>query len=55
MDEGLSILVIFVSIFIGFIFGVISGEGEMKTQAIDRGYALYCPSSGNFAWQGERE
>ena len=25
----------------------------METQAIERGYALHCPVSGDFAWKGE--
>lgn len=24
-----------------------------KTHAIERGYALYCPTTGAFAWKGE--
>jgi hypothetical protein len=26
-----------------------------QSQAIERGYALYCPNNGNFAWIGECE
>lgn len=25
----------------------------IRAEAIDRGYALYCPSTGNFAWKGD--
>jgi uncharacterized membrane protein YpjA len=56
MDDGLGILwLLVVAVFIGFIFGYMYGEDEMQAQAIQRGYALYCPSSGDFAWQGECE
>jgi hypothetical protein len=54
MDDGFAIIMlVVVAGFIGFIVGVIVGEVEMQAQAIQRGYALYCPSSGDYAWQGE--
>lgn len=28
-------------------------DKKTKQQAIERGYALYCPSDGEFAWKGE--
>ena len=28
---------------------------DMQHQAIERGYALYCPRNGEFAWVGECE
>lgn len=28
---------------------------DMQHQAIERGYALYCPADGQFAWVGECE
>lgn len=28
---------------------------DMRHQAIERGYALYCPHDGEFAWKGECE
>lgn len=28
---------------------------ELRYQAIERGYALYCPTDGEFAWKGECE
>ena len=28
---------------------------EQRHQAIERGYALYCPHDGEFAWKGECE
>jgi len=28
---------------------------DLKHQAIERGYALYCPRNGQFAWVGECE
>ena len=26
---------------------------RLKRQAIERGYALYCPTTGDFTWKGE--
>lgn len=34
------------------IFAVYSWD-EKINQAIERGYALYCPGDGRFAWKGE--
>ena len=28
-------------------------EKKHHIEAIERGYALYCPVTGNFAWKGE--
>jgi len=43
--------------FVGFILGLIIGSvfegGTYKAQAIERGYALYCPADGAWAWKGE--
>lgn len=30
-------------------------ERDVQKQAIERGYALYCPADGEFAWKGECE
>lgn len=32
-----------------------SDASALKQQAIERGYALYCPADGKFAWVGECE
>lgn len=54
MDDGLGIFgLIVVAVFIGFILGHMSGEDSMETEAIERGYAIYCPTSGDFAWKNE--
>lgn len=34
-------------------FGAVDMEGNYQTQAIERGYALHCPDTGDFAWKGE--
>jgi hypothetical protein len=44
-----------------FIFGAMAGAfffglmaiNDFESQAIQRGYALYCPMDGEFAWLGE--
>ena len=53
-----------VAFFMGIVIGLIGGAAiaiiddpvnDMKRQAIERGYALYCPADGEFAWKGECE
>lgn len=38
-------------------FGITMGDNEARhqlhTEAIERGYGLYCPTNGQFAWAGE--
>lgn len=40
-----------------FVYAVVTDTTgiETKQEAIDRGYALYCPKNGEFAWKGECE
>ena len=44
------------SVFI-FCVGLALGHGPTdwyyRVNAIDRGYGLYCPANGDFAWKGE--
>lgn len=48
------IVVLVIGLFIaGWSFGEKMVMGKMETQAISRGYALYCPDNGKFAWVGE--
>lgn len=40
----------------GLIVGIMTGltvSSSYEKSAIERGYALYCPTDGNFAWKGE--
>ena len=41
----------------GFLLGVMVGAGIAdkiaRTEAIERGFALYCPDDGAFAWKDE--
>lgn len=58
MDENFvamfGIVVLIASCFVlGALFGHADGRGKMRDQAIQRGYALYCPTDGDFAWKGE--
>lgn len=54
MNEGQAFLI---GIVLGFLIGVISGiytvSDHYKQSAIERGYGLYCPDTGNFAWVNE--
>lgn len=38
---------------IGWTMGEISGMSKMEHQAFSRGYGLFCPGDGKFAWVGE--
>lgn len=52
---GFVTLVVFL-IFLVLSNAAISGDVfALKRQAIERGYALYCPADGEFAWKGECE
>lgn len=41
----------------GFLLGVLMMElladNDYQQQAIERGYGLHCPSTGDYAWKGE--
>jgi hypothetical protein len=64
-DIGRGIAGAFVTLFVvaglGLLYFVVTlgiwafspSELDWQTEAIARGFALYCPSSGEFAWQGE--
>ena len=40
---------------IGHVQGSNAMQDQLQTQAIEHGYALYCPVDGTFAWNGECE
>ena len=40
---------------IGHVQGSNAMQDQLQTQAIEHGYALYCPTDGKFAWHGECE
>lgn len=56
MDDDIWIALI-CSVFAGGILGLIVGAvfegGTYKAQAVERGYALYCPADGVWAWKGD--
>lgn len=39
----------------GATVAIILVAGSYKAQAIERGYALYCPADGDWAWVGDCE
>lgn len=44
------------AIFGGIFVGAVVGTGtrdKWQAKVIDRGYGLYCPDTGEFAWKGE--
>lgn len=41
---------------LAFIFALAvtsSASSDLRREAIDRGYALYCPMTGEWSWRGE--
>ena len=42
-----------VALWIGFALGYAATKEWYRTDAIERGYGLYCPENGDFAWKGE--
>lgn len=50
--EGAVIIIIAIVIAI-FFSGQLHGTNLMQKEAISRGYASYCPDTGDFAWNGE--
>lgn len=43
----------FIFFLVGHYMGWSQGIDKIHVEAIDRGYALYCPKSGYFAWKDE--
>ena len=54
-DMSIPILFIAGTILCGLsiIWGSAAASHHYEAQAIERGYALYCPKDGEFAWKGE--
>tara|TARA_Y100001973_G_C4951992_1_gene210728 strand:+ start:268 stop:444 length:177 start_codon:yes stop_codon:yes gene_type:complete len=58
MIEFLVGIVVVFLLGVGIFIGMVSTDDHidiMKNEAIERGFALYCPKNGDFAWQGECE
>ena len=53
MDRKLMLLCFAAGIFFGGMVGLGVEVNQYRSQAIERGYALYCPNDGAFAWKGE--
>lgn len=55
--NGITVMACICSAFAGLMIGVLiehsKGSEFRETQAIERGYAQYCPTTGRFAWKGE--
>ena len=56
---GSLIIALIMGVSWGYITGIDAMQDQLQTQAIERGYALYCPTDlsvqhkGKFAWNGE--
>lgn len=55
MSESLNIVLCIVLIAVLLIWAddVIDTHVQYQTEAIERGYAIYCPQDGKFSWVGE--
>lgn len=54
MDDGFEVLIfITAAAAIGMIAGGSFTRADFKIQAIEHGYAQYCPANGAWAWKGE--
>ncbi len=52
-DGGVFIVVLVVGLIIGILIGHIATSQDFQAEAIQRGYALFCPQDGEFAWKDE--
>ena len=48
-----SIFFFLIGISVGLFLGSYLSLDDMQKQAIDRGYGIYCPDTGAWAWKGE--
>lgn len=59
MDSGISTLALIFFIvgvtILSYSFGKQDGIEQVKTEAIQRGHASFCPLNGEWAWNGECE
>lgn len=57
MYSGFEVAVIIIIMICAGIFfgGSYYGKYEFKAQAVERGYAEYCSTTGNWSWIGECE
>lgn len=40
-------------LLVGVVIGAVIFDSGYKAEAVERGYASYCPTDGNWAWKGE--
>lgn len=55
-DEGLDWVktaLVIVAFIAGTLFGAHNSEVSYQEKAIEIGYALHCPDTGDWAWKGE--
>lgn len=55
MASGFEMAIVVIGLIcLGIFFGGSAfGTWKMEEQAIERGYAIYCPVNGKFAWKNE--
>lgn len=51
-NVNVGLIMIIIGILMMF-FGKVLTVSDLKSEAIERGYALHCPKEGEFAWKGE--
>lgn len=56
MDDGdflFAVYALMIGFLAGFFLGTVIVTDTYRPEAVSRGFALYCPDDGVFAWKGE--
>lgn len=57
MSDGLALFIVSLAVvgiaLLTSVMMVSEEKASIRNEAIQRGYALYCPANGHFAWKGE--
>jgi len=48
-----SVMLLITSVALIYMSSITTNDEFWQSQAIERGYAIYCPSNGSFAWKEE--
>lgn len=54
-DEVVVIALTILALLCGFAAGVGVSSNSLKEEAIERGFAQYCPTTGDWGWKGEKD
>lgn len=53
MNDNAVMPIFILGLIFGLGFGIWGATTWTRAQAVERGYALHCPTTGDFAWKGE--